>query len=91
MYWEVMRRAAERGCRVFDFGRSKIGTGAHAFKRNWGFEPAPLDYRYTLRPGAAIPDQSPLNPKFRLFVEGWKRLPLPVANAVGPFIVRGLG
>ena len=91
MYWEVMRRAAERGCRVFDFGRSKIGTGAHAFKRNWGFEPAPLDYRYTLRPGAAIPDHSPLNPKFRLFVEGWKRLPLPVANALGPFIVRGLG
>ncbi|MBV8612849.1 MAG: peptidoglycan bridge formation protein FemAB, partial [Acetobacteraceae bacterium] len=37
------------------------------------------------------PDNSPLNPKFRLFVEGWKRLPLPVANAVGPFIVRGLG
>ena len=91
MYWEVMRRAAERGCRVFDFGRSKVGTGAHAFKRNWGFEPAPLDYRYALRPGAAIPDNSPLNPKFRLFVEGWKRLPLPVANAVGPFIVRGLG
>ncbi len=91
MYWEVMRRAAERGCRLFDFGRSKIGTGAHAFKRNWGFEPAPLDYRYRLRPGAAIPDNSPLNPKFRLFVEGWKRLPLPVANAVGPLIVRGLG
>jgi FemAB-related protein (PEP-CTERM system-associated) len=91
IYWEVMRRAAERGCRLFDFGRSKIATGAHAFKRNWGFEPAPLDYRYALRPGAEIPDNSPLNPKFRLFVEGWKRLPLPVANAVGPMIARGLG
>jgi FemAB-related protein (PEP-CTERM system-associated) len=91
MYWEVMRRAAERGCRMFDFGRSKIGTGAHAFKRNWGFEPAPLDYRYKLRPGASIPDHSPLSPKFRLFVEGWKRLPLPIAKAVGPLIVRGLG
>ena len=40
MYWEVMRRAADRGCRLFDFGRSKLGTGAFAFKKNWGFEPA---------------------------------------------------
>ncbi len=91
MYWEVMRRAAERGYRLFDFGRSKLGTGAHAFKRNWGFEPAPLDYRYKLRSGKGIPDQSPLNPKYRPFIAAWKRLPLPVAKAVGPFIVRGLG
>lgn len=91
MYWEVMRRGAERGCRLFDFGRSKLGTGAHAFKRNWGFEAAPLHYRYKLRPGTDIPDQSPLNPKYRRFIAAWKRLPLPVANAIGPFIVRGLG
>jgi len=91
MYWEVMRRAAERGCRLFDFGRSKIGTGAHAFKRNWGFEPTPLAYRYKLRPGTKMPDQSPLNPKYRPFIAAWKRLPLPVAKAVGPYIVRGLG
>ncbi len=50
MYWEVMRRAAERGSRLFDFGRSKVGTGAFAFKHNWGFEPAQLHYR--LQPGA---------------------------------------
>ncbi|HTW69556.1 MAG TPA: FemAB family XrtA/PEP-CTERM system-associated protein [Acetobacteraceae bacterium] len=91
MYWDVMRRAADRGYRLFDFGRSKIGTGAYAFKHNWGFTPVPLHYRYRLAPGAAIPDHNPLNPKYRLFIEGWKRLPLPVANLVGPHIVRGLG
>ncbi len=91
MYWEVMRRAAARGCRLFDFGRSKVGTGAHAFKHNWGFEPAPLHYRYKLKPGQGIPDHNPLNPKYRLFIAAWKRLPLPVANAIGPRIVRGLG
>ena len=48
MYWEVMRRACERGCRLFDFGRSKIGTGSYAFKRNWGFEPTPLVYQFRL-------------------------------------------
>jgi hypothetical protein len=32
-----------------------------------------------------------MNPKYRTFIAGWKRLPLPVANALGPLIVRGLG
>lgn len=91
MYWEVMRRAAARGCRVFDFGRSKEGTGSYAFKRNWGFEPTPLHYRFLIAPGAAVPELNPLNPKFRLFIAAWKRLPLPVANMLGPQIVRGLG
>jgi FemAB-related protein (PEP-CTERM system-associated) len=91
MYWETMRRAADRGCRLFDFGRSKIGTGSYSFKHNWGFEPAKLHYRFRLKPGETIPDHNPLNPKYRMFIAAWKRLPLPVANAVGPFIVRGLG
>jgi FemAB-related protein (PEP-CTERM system-associated) len=91
MYWEVMRRAADRGCRLFDFGRSKLGTGAFDFKKNWGFTPENLRYRYKLAPGASIPDHNPLNPKYRLFIAGWKQLPLAVANAIGPSIVRGLG
>ena len=91
MYWEVLRRAAARGSRQFDFGRSKTGTGAFAFKKNWGFTPEPLHYRYRLAPGASIPDHNPLNPKYRLFIAAWKRLPLPVASLVGPHIVRGIG
>jgi FemAB-related protein (PEP-CTERM system-associated) len=91
MYWEVMRRAAARGCRLFDFGRSKQGTGAFAFKCNWGFEPEPLHYRYRLAPGAKPPDRNPLSPKYRLFVAAWKHLPLAIANLLGPPIVRGLG
>ena len=91
MYWEVMRRACERGCRVFDFGRSKVGTGAYAFKRNWGFAPTPLTYQFRLANGGKVPDLSPLNPKFRLLVAAWKRLPLPLANLLGPPIVKGIG
>ena len=91
MYWEVMRRAADRGYRIFDFGRSKIGTGAYSFKHNWGFEPAKLHYRFSLAAGASIPDHNPMNPKYRFFINTWKKLPLPVANTIGPFIVRGLG
>ncbi len=91
MYWEVMRRACERECRVFDFGRSKVGTGAYDFKTYWGFEPAPLVYQFRLAAGQTVPDLNPLNPKFALFVKLWKRLPLALAARLGPPIVRGLG
>jgi FemAB-related protein (PEP-CTERM system-associated) len=91
MYWEVMRRAAARGFRLFDFGRSKRGTGSFAFKKNWGFEPEPLHYCFRLEPGAAIPNTNPLNPKFQPFIAAWKHLPVPLANVIGPHIVRGVG
>ena len=91
LYWEVIRHASVRGLRRFDFGRSKRGTGAFAFKKNWGFAPTPLHYRFSLAPGAAIPEINPHNPKYRLFIAGWKRLPLPLANLLGPMIVRGVG
>ena len=92
LYWEVMRRAgAERGARLFDFGRSKSGTGAFDFKRNWGFTPEPLHYCYQLRAGAQLPENNPSNPKYRMMIAAWRRLPLAVANRIGPFIVRGLG
>lgn len=91
MYWELMRRAAERGIRVFDYGRSKVGTGSYSFKKNWGFEPQPLSYEYRLVKAREVPDINPLNPKYRLFINAWKRLPLPVSKLVGPFISRNLG
>jgi lipid II:glycine glycyltransferase (peptidoglycan interpeptide bridge formation enzyme) len=91
LYWEVMRRAALRGCRRYDFGRSKAGSGAFAFKKNWGFEPQWLEYEYRLAPGAALPEKNPNNPKYALLIAAWKKLPLPLANFLGPFLIGGLG
>ena len=91
MYWNLMQAAAARGCRMFDFGRSKLGTGAYDFKKNWGFEAQPLPYEYKLYGASALPDNNPLNPKYQLFIKMWKKLPLPVANFLGPYIVRNLG
>lgn len=90
-YWELMRRACEQGIRVFDYGRSKVGTGPYDFKRNWGFEPQPLNYRYKLVRAQRLPENNPNNPKYRLFIRAWQRLPLPVANFLGPYVVRNLG
>ncbi|MDH3979101.1 MAG: FemAB family PEP-CTERM system-associated protein [Gammaproteobacteria bacterium] len=91
MYWELMRHSCERGLRVFDYGRSKQGTGAWSFKKNWGFEPAPLHYEYYLVKAREMPDISPMNPKYRLFISAWKRLPLPVTRLIGPLLARNLG
>ncbi len=91
MYWDVMRRACERGYRIFDYGRSKRGTGSFSFKKHWGFEPQPLFYEFKLFRGDAIPEVNPLNPKYRLFIAAWKRLPLPIANLIGPHLARQLG
>jgi FemAB-related protein (PEP-CTERM system-associated) len=91
LYWEVMRRAAARGYRHFDFGRSKAGTGAFSFKKNWGFEPEWLEYEYHFLPGHSMPDKNPLNPKYSRKIEAWKKLPLPIANFLGPLLIRGLG
>jgi FemAB-related protein (PEP-CTERM system-associated) len=90
-YWELMRVSCERGCRVFDYGRSKRGSGSYDFKKNWGFEPAPLHYEYCLVRGKQVPQNNPKNPKYALFIAAWRRLPRPLANLLGPRIVRSLG
>ena len=68
-----------------------MGTGAFAFKHNWGFEPERLHYRYHLAPGATIPDHNPLNPKYRLFIAAWKTPAAAGGQSARPAIVRGLG
>jgi FemAB-related protein (PEP-CTERM system-associated) len=90
MYWEVMRRAVDRGCRLFDFGRSKVDTGSYRFKKHWGFEPRPLCYEYRLVRAREMPDINPNNPKYRLFINAWKRLPVGVSRLIGPWLARGL-
>lgn len=91
MYWELMRRSCERGIRIFDYGRSKVDSGSYSFKKNWGFVPEPLYYQYHLVKAKTLPDISPMNPKYRLFIGAWKRLPVSVTNVLGPVISRNLG
>lgn len=90
MYWELFCHAAKLGYRVFDFGRSREGTGAYQFKRHWGFEPSPLPYQYVLRDGAEMPDVSPANSRMRLAVRAWRRMPLAVTKVVGPRLTKYL-
>lgn len=90
MYWMLIRYGCENGYKVYDFGRSKKGTGSFDFKRRWGMEMTDLPYQYYLVEKKCLPDTSPLNPKFALSIRLWQKLPMPVANAIGPMIAKHL-
>ncbi len=91
MYFELMCHARRQGCERFDFGRSKTGSGAWFFKKNWGFEPEPLSYSSWTAPGAERRDADPTSARHAARIALWKRLPLALANRLGPPIARGLG
>lgn len=89
-YYKLMCHARSRGMQRFDFGRSKTGSGPYRFKKNWGLEPVPLTYGEWIAPGASARDVDPLSEANRSRIALWKKLPLPVANLVGPLIARDL-
>jgi len=91
MYWQVMERAREKGCRIFDYGRSKRGTGAFDFKTYWGFEPEQLHYEYYLVKRREMPNLSPTNPKYGRAIELWRRMPLKLTQVLGPPVAKFLG
>ncbi len=89
LYWHFLQRSVERGQAVFDFGRSSQGSGTDRFKRQWGAEPSPAVWLYHPRTGP-IDVARPENQRFGLARRLWQRLPLWVANRLGPPIVRGI-
>ena len=90
MYYELMCHARRKGCVAFDFGRSKTGSGPYSFKKNWGFEPMPLSYSSWTAEGAEARDVDPTSEAYQRKIALWKKLPLGLANIVGPPIARGL-
>ncbi|WP_260923642.1 FemAB family XrtA/PEP-CTERM system-associated protein [Novosphingobium sp. 9] len=91
MYYALMNHARARGCTHFDFGRSKADSGAWHFKRNWGFEPELLTYASWTAPGGKVREADPTSAKLAMQIRVWQKLPLPVANLLGPLIARGIG
>jgi serine/alanine adding enzyme len=90
LYWNLFCFGGQRNYKVFDFGRSTVGSGTHDFKLQWGAETVPLYWDYWLPPGGALPGLNPDNPKYRLAIRMWQKLPVPVTRFIGPHIVRCL-
>jgi hypothetical protein len=90
LYWNIIETAMQSGAGVLDFGRSTPHEGTYKFKEQWGAEPVPLHWEYVLTNGNELPNLGPSNPKFHLMIEAWKKLPVKVATALGPHLVRGI-
>jgi FemAB-related protein (PEP-CTERM system-associated) len=90
LYWSCLKFACEQGYKTFDFGRSTAGESTYKFKEQWGATPSPMIWSYWVREEGNIPDLTPRNPKYRLAIGIWKRLPLPVTQILGPRIIRNI-
>ena len=90
MYWELMKLAVGKKCTIFDFGRSKEGTGSFSFKKHWGFTPQPLAYQYHLVKAKELPNLSPANPKYQKKIQMWQKMPHSLTKLLGPFISKNL-
>jgi FemAB-related protein (PEP-CTERM system-associated) len=88
MYWRLMEQSAREGYRIFDFGRSKRGTGSFQFKSAWAMQVSELPYRYHLVRAREVPHFSPVDSKFHLAVAAWKRLPFAWTKILGPKVIR---
>ncbi len=91
MYWRLMEWAVENDIGMFDFGRSKEGTGSYRFKKHWGFSAEPLYYQYHLVGAEELPNLSPTNPTYQRLISAWKRMPVALTKLVGPPIAKYLG
>ena len=88
LYWELLSQAIGRGCDSFDFGRSTVDSGTYRFKQQWGAQPVPL-YWYRWVRHASGPESSSSEEKgkpIQLATAIWQRLPLPIANTLGPLV-----
>jgi FemAB-related protein (PEP-CTERM system-associated) len=90
LYRSVLGLAIARGYGYFDFGRSSVGAGTYRFKQQWGAHPLQQYWHYGLRNGAGLPRLNPDNPKYRLMISLWQRLPVVFTRIIGPPIVRSL-
>lgn len=89
MYWQLLKRAVQRSASTFDFGRTTVDSNTYRFKRQWGATPHPAVWQYYVRRGD-VSETRPENERYQLMIRAWRKLPLGLANLLGPPIVRGI-
>ena len=90
LYWSMIERGIQKRLKTFDLGRSLMGSGNEVFKMKWAPRKKLLAYWHWLAPGQPLPELNQKNPKFKVAIAVWKRLPAFVVRMVGPHLVRGL-
>lgn len=90
LYWEMIRHACENGYKHFHLGRSTVDSNAEQFKKKWNAHAQQLYWQYVLNGRDALPELNVNNPKYRLAIALWKKLPLPVTQGLGPWLARSI-
>lgn len=88
IYWEALKRCIEKGVRKVDFGRSRVDSGCAAFKRNLRYQELPHAYEYVFSTKEQDGEEESEKSKFRWAMKAWQQLPEPVANYLGPKVLR---
>lgn len=92
MYYQLMCHAKrDKACHFYDFGRSKLDSGAYSYKKHWGMQDSLLHYQFKLIKAEQLSNLSPNNPKYQLFIKMWQKLPLFVSRILGPVLAKYLG
>lgn len=90
LYWEMIKDSCERGMSLYHFGRSTVESNAESFKKKWNIDSRQLYWHYYLPTGRDMPALNVENPKYRLAISAWRRLPLAVTTALGPYLARSI-
>lgn len=90
LYWEMIKDACERGYHLYHLGRSTVDSGGEAFKKKWNAFSTQLHWQYFVRNGGPIPRLNVDNPKYRLAINVWRKLPLQIVKVLGPLVAKGI-
>lgn len=90
LYWSVIERYCMIGFKVFDLGRSLVGSGNETFKMKWRPRRQLLAYWYAFTGKHALPQLNQTNEKFQVAIRIWKLLPAFIVQALGPGLIRGI-
>lgn len=90
LYWDALKYSIEQGYGGFDFGRCTLDSGTYKFKKQWGAQPRQLYWHYWMKNGGGAPQINHANPKYHLMISAWQRLPLWLANWLGPRLIKHL-
>lgn len=88
LYWEMIKHACEQGYKFYHLGRSTTGSNAEQFKEKWNATATPLYWYYHLVNRQDIPALNPDNPRYRVAIQLWRKLPLTVTGIIGPVLAK---
>lgn len=88
LYWEMIKDACQRGFKRYHLGRSTTESGGEQFKKKWNAESTQLHWYYYRPDNGPAPELNVDNPRYQLAIKTWQRLPLVVADHIGPPLAR---